>query len=124
MIQHLSPLSRQQVVSLSQSSSVSPVQLTEGGVGGWRGAKSYDRAKTWTLYKSFNILCLHDCPGLTESWTILALYLVLHNFTACFVKGPGEERNLPGSFCPDCLFKADKCLKYCRYLACSTTCSS
>ncbi len=44
------PLSRQQVFSLSQSSCVSPVKLTDGrGGGGWgrdgRGAKSYDREK-------------------------------------------------------------------------------
>jgi hypothetical protein len=37
------PSSRQQlVVSLSQSSCVSPVELTEGG-----GGKTYDREKAW-----------------------------------------------------------------------------
>ncbi len=46
------PLFRQQVVSLSQSSCVSPVQLTDGR-GGKRGgeAKSYDVKKAWVLYK-------------------------------------------------------------------------
>jgi hypothetical protein len=44
-------LSRQQLVSLSQSSSVSPVVLTAGG--GGRGADSYDREKTWP---SINVL--------------------------------------------------------------------
>jgi len=41
------PLSPQQVVSLSQSSWVSLVELTDGrqGVGGGEGAKSYDREK-------------------------------------------------------------------------------
>ncbi len=47
----LSPL-RQQVVSLSQSSSVSQVELTDGrrgeGVLGGEGAKSYDREKVWS----------------------------------------------------------------------------
>jgi hypothetical protein len=33
----LSPLSREQVVSLSQSSHVSPVELTDGRVGEWVG---------------------------------------------------------------------------------------
>jgi hypothetical protein len=43
------PVSREQVVSLSQSSSVSPVELTiAGGGGGGSGAKAYDRAKAWS----------------------------------------------------------------------------
>ncbi len=43
-----SPLSHQQVASLSQSSCVSPVQLTDGrGGGGGRGADSYDLKKAW-----------------------------------------------------------------------------
>jgi hypothetical protein len=48
------PLSRLQVVSLSQSSCMSPVELTDGkGVGGWRGAKSYDCEKYWSsIYHS------------------------------------------------------------------------
>jgi hypothetical protein len=41
LLPHPSPLSRQQVVSLSQSSCVSPIQLTDGREGG-EGAKSYD----------------------------------------------------------------------------------
>ncbi len=44
------PLSLQQIVSLSQSSCVSPVQLTDGrrgGEGGRLGAESYDRKKAW-----------------------------------------------------------------------------
>jgi hypothetical protein len=43
-------LSCQQIVSFSQSSCVSPVQLTEGGGGEGRdggGAESYDRKKAW-----------------------------------------------------------------------------
>jgi hypothetical protein len=45
-------LSRQQVVSLSQSSCVSPVELSDGrggrrGRGGGRG-KSYDREEAWS----------------------------------------------------------------------------
>ncbi len=40
-----------QVVSLSQSSSVSPVELTDGRGGrGGRGAKSYDRKKAWSEF--------------------------------------------------------------------------
>ncbi len=41
------PRSRQQVVPLSQSSCVSPVNLTEWG-GGGRGAKLYGREKAWS----------------------------------------------------------------------------
>jgi hypothetical protein len=44
-------LSRQQVVSLSQSSCASPVELTDGrrgGGGGWGGAKSYDGEQAWS----------------------------------------------------------------------------
>ncbi len=44
-----SPLSRQQVVSLSRSSSVSSGKLTdERGVGGGRGAKLYDSENAWS----------------------------------------------------------------------------
>jgi hypothetical protein len=45
----ISPLSRQHVVSLSQSSWLSPVELTDGraGEGGGRGAKSYDHDNAW-----------------------------------------------------------------------------
>ncbi len=44
------PLSHQLVISLSQSSCVSPVELIDGGGGGGgggRGTKSYDREKAW-----------------------------------------------------------------------------
>jgi hypothetical protein len=43
------PLPHQQLVSLSQSSCVSPVELTDGRGGrGWaRGVESYDRKKAW-----------------------------------------------------------------------------
>ncbi len=42
------PLSRQQLVSLSQSSYVSPVERQgERGGGGGRGSKSYDSEKAW-----------------------------------------------------------------------------
>jgi hypothetical protein len=48
----LPALSYQQVVSISQSTCVLPVELTdgrEGGrLGGGRGAKSYDREKAWS----------------------------------------------------------------------------
>ncbi len=45
-----SPLSHQQLVSLSQSSCVSPVELTDGRGGreeGGHGDESYDRKKAW-----------------------------------------------------------------------------
>jgi hypothetical protein len=42
----LPPLSHQQVVSLSQSFSVSPVELTNVR-GGGGGAKPYEREKAW-----------------------------------------------------------------------------
>ncbi len=38
------PLFRKKVVSLSESSYVSPVELTDGGGGGREGAKSYYRS--------------------------------------------------------------------------------
>jgi hypothetical protein len=45
----LSLLSRQQVTSLSQSSYVSPFELTDGREGGaGRGAESYFREKAWS----------------------------------------------------------------------------
>jgi hypothetical protein len=48
---HARPLSPQQIVSLSPSSYVSPVQLTVvrggGGRGDRRGAESYDPQKAW-----------------------------------------------------------------------------
>jgi hypothetical protein len=45
------PFSRQKVVSLSQSSCVSPVELTDRRGG---GAKSYNGKKAWSL--SFNTI--------------------------------------------------------------------
>ncbi len=43
------PLSRPQMIYLSQSFCVSPVQLTDGrGGGDVRGAESYDRKKPWS----------------------------------------------------------------------------
>jgi hypothetical protein len=55
-----SPLFRQQVVSLSQSSSVSPVELSDGREGGrGRGAKSYDREKAWpSINHSIHSACV------------------------------------------------------------------
>ncbi len=42
------PISSQQIVSLSQSSRVSPVEVTDRkGVWGGREAESYDRKKAW-----------------------------------------------------------------------------
>jgi hypothetical protein len=47
------PLSRQQVVSLSQSSCVSPVEIKCRRGGGGRGAKSYGPEKAWpSVYHS------------------------------------------------------------------------
>jgi hypothetical protein len=52
MIWLLPPLSRQQVVALSQSSCVTPVELTDGRGGEDRGgAKSYDGEKGWCSVK-------------------------------------------------------------------------
>jgi hypothetical protein len=56
LLAHLPSLSRQQVVSLSQSSCMALVELKltgEGrkGGGGWSGAKSYDREKAWPSIK-------------------------------------------------------------------------
>jgi hypothetical protein len=56
-------LHRQQLVSLSQSSCVSPVQLTDGRGGGrgGRGAKSYYHHKAWPSIKH-SILSDPCCP--------------------------------------------------------------
>jgi hypothetical protein len=56
------PLSRQQLVSLSQSSCVSPIELTDGR--GKRRTRSQimRRRESLVLYKSFNTLCL-ECWG-------------------------------------------------------------
>jgi hypothetical protein len=53
------PLSRQQVFSLSQSSCVSSVELTDerGGEQGWEGTKSRDGEKAWS---SINHTILSD----------------------------------------------------------------
>ncbi len=61
------PHSHQQVVSLSQSSCVSPVEHIEGrgGIGGVRGAKSPNlmtARESLVLYKSFNTLCILPSP--------------------------------------------------------------
>jgi hypothetical protein len=57
-----SPLSRQQIVSLSQSSCVSPVEFTDRGGGelSGRGAKSYDRKKAWPCI-NYSILFAYRC---------------------------------------------------------------
>ncbi len=52
----LPPLSREQVVSLSQSSCVSPVELTDGGA----RSQSIRPREGLVLYKSFNTLCPWD----------------------------------------------------------------
>ncbi len=54
----LSPLFRQQVVSLSQSSCVSPVELTDRRGGRWqRRSQIIRRQESLALYISFNTLC-------------------------------------------------------------------
>ncbi len=62
------PLSHQQVVSLSQSSSVSPVELTDRRVGerNGEGAKSYDSEKAWS---SINHLILSGWEDLWKRTT-------------------------------------------------------
>jgi hypothetical protein len=49
------PISRRQVVSLSQSSCVSPVELTDGGGGVGGVPNAYDNEKAWTS-KNHSIL--------------------------------------------------------------------
>ncbi len=64
---HPIPLSRQQVVSLSQSSCVLPVELTDGR--GWEGVgeePNHTRRESLVLYESFNALWL------TQSTPLLA----------------------------------------------------
>jgi hypothetical protein len=56
---HPLPLSRRQIVSLSQFSCVSPVEISDGREvegGGW-GAKSYDSEKAWSSL-NHSILCV------------------------------------------------------------------
>ncbi len=54
----LRPLSSQQVFSPSQSSCLSPVELTN-----WKGRSHIKRRRdSQVLYKSFNSLCPDDCP--------------------------------------------------------------
>jgi hypothetical protein len=49
LLHHALPPSCQPVVSLSQSSFVSPVELTDGRGGRWGGgAKTYNREKAWS----------------------------------------------------------------------------
>ncbi len=50
------PPSRQQVVFLSQSSSMSPFELTDRR-GAWRRSQIIRRRESLVLYKSFNTLC-------------------------------------------------------------------
>ncbi len=56
------PLSHQQVVSLSQSSSVLPVEFTDGR-GGGGGAGEKPTQESLARYKSFNTFCLEECWG-------------------------------------------------------------
>ncbi len=58
---NLLPLSCQQIVSLSQSSCVSPFELTDGKGGrrGWGRSRSHRRRESLVLYKLFNTLWSH-----------------------------------------------------------------
>ncbi len=77
----LGPLSRQQVVFLSQYSCVSPMNLTDGkGGGGGGGAKPYDGERAWSsinytllsganhsfMYVQCSILYRSDGDGIQE----------------------------------------------------------
>ncbi len=72
-----SPLSRKQAVFLSQSTCVSPVELTDGRGGGGaggsgRGDKSNDREKAWP---SINCLLSANAPS-EETWLTVSTYLL------------------------------------------------
>jgi hypothetical protein len=70
MILLLAPLSRPQVVSLSQSSCVSPVDLlTGGGEWGGRGAESYDRERVWPSVNHFILSVLAYSEDLQNTAT-------------------------------------------------------
>ncbi len=74
------PVRKLTCVYLSQSSCVSPVQLTdERGERGWGGAKGYDeRRGCLVICKSFNTLCFSPKRrhGLLKKWSGL-LYVIL-----------------------------------------------
>jgi hypothetical protein len=65
------PLSRQQVVSLSQSSC-----LTQGGGEGVEGAKSYDREKAWSSIKH----------SILSGWLIKMIEAILCHKYLCMSK--------------------------------------
>ncbi len=77
-------LSRKQVVSLFQSSYVSPGELTveREGVGGWPGAKSYDLENAWSsinhLKLSINLIVQMHHP---VPCTFYYIVQILHAFT-------------------------------------------
>ncbi len=77
----LFPLSRQQVVSLSPSSYVSPVEPTHWGGGGmwWGRSQIIRRRESLVLYKSFNTLCTHG-----SNWFYTCLPVVPGACVNCF----------------------------------------
>ncbi len=105
---HPVPLFHQQVVSLSQSSCVSPVELTDGRgrgmVGGW--AKSYDGEKAWS---SINQLILsgdtywgNEVGGLRWRHSQVLRHLEQENN---IFKGSWYTVNKPGfGYWPDYIF--------------------
>jgi hypothetical protein len=56
LLPHPLPLSREQDVSLSQSSFASPVGLTDGRGRGWERSQIVTQRESLVLYKSFNTL--------------------------------------------------------------------
>jgi hypothetical protein len=64
-------LSRLQVVSLSRSSCVSPVELSDGR--GGRGAKSYDHEKAWSSI-NHSILRFKKIGNTNVTFTVLLFH--------------------------------------------------
>jgi hypothetical protein len=86
---HPRPLPRQQIVSLSQFSCVSPVQLTGGGGGGGPGAEILQPHESLCFCKSFNRLCLRVSEKIVP-FVIRVRYLLLIMYSV-------SERYIPGT---------------------------
>ncbi len=67
------PLFRRKIFCISQSSCVSPIELTEGEGGGVGGAKSYDGEKAWSTMNNSILPAAHlrDTTCFPDVFTIM-----------------------------------------------------